>query len=63
MYHTVLIKKTFMRSEISMAMKFQTVVFWVLSPLSLLGGYQHTSKMQEATYKNMWHHNPEDHNP
>lgn len=49
--------------------KMQIVVFWVVTPCSVVGGYQRFGKKRIAfvfsvnTYKTTQHHDLEDHNP
>jgi hypothetical protein len=44
-------------------LNLRIVIIWVMTPCSLVGGYQRSSKMLVTTYKTTQHHNPQSHNP
>jgi hypothetical protein len=43
------VPRLIMRFEILMVVKMSVVVFWVVIPRSLVGGYHHSFKTQEIT--------------
>jgi hypothetical protein len=51
-----------MRFEVFMAVKIHIAVFWIMTPCSLVGGYQHIGETFVPIYQTMWCYNEEDYN-
>jgi hypothetical protein len=52
-----------MKFEDLTVVRFEIVLFWVVTPCNLVSGYKRFGRAEVVTtYKTAWCHNPEDHN-